>query len=174
MLCPLCSFENVAGTDDCGGCGESLVDYDTPGRRDDLERSLIETTVDGLEPASPILVAPETTLSDVVARMREHRIGAVLVGTPDEVHGIFSERDLLLRVAHRWDDLRDASVAELMTPDPETVDADAPLAFALNKMEVGDFRHVPVTRGGRLCGVISARDVVDFLAREYPDLFPAA
>jgi CBS domain-containing protein len=44
------------------------------------------------------------------------------------VHGIFSERDLLLRVAHRWGDLKDAPVGELMTHGAETVDADAPLA----------------------------------------------
>jgi CBS domain-containing protein len=96
----------------------------------------------------------------------------VLVGTPDDLLGIFSERDLLLRVADRYEMVRDQPVSEFMTRDPETVAADAPITFALNRMEVGDFRHVPVTRAGRLCGVISTRDVVEFLAQRYPDLIP--
>jgi CBS domain-containing protein len=162
----------VAGADQCEACGESLTPYDTPGRRDELEGALVELSVDSLEPVAAIQVAPESSLEQVVARLCERPIGAVLVGTPDKLQGIFSERDLLLRVAHRYPAVKHRPVAEFMTPDPETVEADAPIAFALNKMEVGDFRHVPVTRDGRLCGVISTRDVVEFLARRYPDLIP--
>jgi CBS domain-containing protein len=170
MLCPLCRFDNVPGNDDCEGCGESLTAFDTPGRRDELEAILVETPVDCLEPVAPIQVAPATSIEQVVERMRERRVGAVLVGTPANLVGIFSERDLLLRIAHRYEAVKQRPVSDFMTPSPETVDAVAPLAFALNKMEVGDFRHVPVTRAGRLCGVISTRDVVDFLAQRYPDL----
>jgi CBS domain-containing protein len=172
VLCPFCRTDNVPGIDDCVYCGQDLTAFDTPGRRDELEVSLVDLPVEDLQPVAPVLVAPETSLAQVVERLRERRIGAVLVGTPDELLGIFSERDLLLRVADRYPELRDEPVSRFMTPDPETVEADAPIAFALNRMEVGDFRHVPVTRGGRLCGMISTRDVVEFLAQRYPELIP--
>ena len=60
-----------------------------------------------------------------------------------------------------------------MTSDPETLEADVPIAFAVNKMYSGDYRHVPITRGGRVEGVISLRDVLRFLGEWYPDLIPS-
>jgi len=60
--------------------------------------------------------------------------------------GIFTERDVLLRVAGHAIDLEQAKVAELMTRDPVTLPADAGVAFALNKMLVEGFRHITVRR----------------------------
>ena len=60
-----------------------------------------------------------------------------------------------------------------MTTEPETLEADAPIAFALNKMSSGDYRHVPVMRDGHVEGVVSLRDVLRFLSEWYPDLIPA-
>jgi len=86
--------------------------------------------------------------------------------------GIFSERDVLLRIAHRFNQVATRPIAEFMTTDPVTLEADAPIAFALNKMSSGDYRHVPVTRGGHVVGVLSLRDVLRFLSEWYPDLIP--
>ena len=67
----------------------------------------------------------------------------MLVGEPDDLQGIFSERDALLRIAHRYDATSSRPIADFMTLDPETLDADAPIAFALNRMSSGDYRHIP-------------------------------
>ena len=173
MRCPSCATWNLQGLDVCAECGQDLTAYDTPGRRDELEAWLMSEPVESLEPAAPILMPAEATLEEVVARLRDRDVGAVLIGTVDRVAGIFTERDLLLRAADRWDEVKDAAVAGLMTPSPEAIDAEAPISFALNRMEVGDFRHLPVMRAGRLCGTISVEDVVAYVARRHPDLMPA-
>ena len=56
----------------------------------------------------------------------------------------------------------------VMTRNPETLEPDNSIAFALNKMSVGGYRHIPIVEGDKPIGVLSVRDVVDFLV----DLFP--
>jgi len=53
-----------------------------------------------------------------------------------------------------------------MTPKPESLDKDAPLSFALNKMSIGKFRHVPVLDAGKPIGVVSTRDLIEYLTRK--------
>jgi CBS domain-containing protein len=58
-----------------------------------------------------------------------------------------------------------------MTSDPETLRPDDRIAWALNLMHMGGYRHVPLTdEAGRPVGVVSVKDIVDFIV----DLFPAA
>ena len=170
MLCPDCGHDNIAGADLCADCGQDLTALDTPGKRSAIETSLTETPVAALTPKAPIFVGPDASVADAVACLKRERVGACLVGSPGGLLGIFSERDLLLRAAHRYDAVRDAPVTELMTAPVETVDAEAPVAYALNLMSVGDFRHLPVMRDGALAGVISLRDVLQFLSDTYPEL----
>ncbi len=174
MICPDCKHDNIPGADACENCGQDLTALDTPGSRTELEASLTEISVEKLSPKTPVLVPARATVSDALTVMRDRRIGAVLIGTSDEIVGIFSERDVLLRIADRYQEVKSSPITEFMTANPETLELDAPIAFALNKMEVGDFRHLPITRDGLLVGVISLRDVLAFLSAEYPDLIPAA
>jgi CBS domain-containing protein len=79
--------------------------------------------------------------------------------------GIFTERDLLLRLENA--DLSRA-IRPYVTPEPETLAPDDPIAFALNLMSVGGFRHVPlVDEEGRPTGVVSVKDVVNFLCEVF-------
>jgi len=56
-------------------------------------------------------------------------------------------------------------VSQFMTPSPETVDSEARIAFAVHKMDVGGYRHMPVVTQGRLSGVISVRDVLRYVTQ---------
>ena len=79
-----------------------------------------------------------------------------------------------MRLADRYADVSGEPVTEFMTPNPETLDVSSPIAYALNRMSTGDFRHLPVTNAGQLVGIISLRDVLGFLSEWYPDLIPAS
>ena len=67
------------------------------------------------------------------------------------------------------DDVRDHAVSEFMTPNPETVEIDAQIAYALQRMYVGGYRHLAVTSQGRVIGVISIRDILKYLAESFPE-----
>ncbi|TMB20289.1 MAG: CBS domain-containing protein [Deltaproteobacteria bacterium] len=82
-------------------------------------------------------------------------------------HGIVTERDFIMKLG-QGDEKR--SVRDFMTPDPEVLSPDDPIVYALNKMSVGGFRHVPlVTEAGQPVGVVSAKDIIDYIADFFPN-----
>lgn len=173
MLCPDCGQDNIAGADTCANCLRDLTCFDQPVGTTPLEACIVTETLAALKPKPPVILPPDTTVAEAVAILCEKDIGCVLVGRPDRTVGIFTERDILLRVAHQYERARSQPISAYMTPDPETLDIQATVAFAINRMAIGDFRHVPVTKDGRLVGVISVRDLLPFLSQWYPDLIPA-
>ena len=103
---------------------------------------------------------------------REHR-GCVVItedGTPrSPLKGIFTERDVLLKVIDSGRNPADVRLADVMTPDPESLRVDAKLAWALNMMSVGGFRHLPiVNEHGWPVFILSVRLIVDFLVESFP------
>jgi len=168
MICPHCGHENIAGADVCDECLQSLVDHGVSPASSHVERRILENPVTALKPAPPVAVRPDQPLQEVLSLMVERRIGCVLVVERDEIVGIFSERDALMKIGDRAAQLSQEPIGDFMTPNPECVDADASIAFALHKMDVGGYRHLPVVDSrGRPTGVISVRNVLAFLTQEY-------
>jgi CBS domain-containing protein len=117
-----------------------------------------------------ITIGSEATVSEAVACLVENNIGSLpVVDGVGRLVGIFTERDVLARVVGTGVDLDLCPVADLMTREPECLTLDDGIAFALNKMSGGGFRHVPlVDEAGRPTGLVSMRSIVDYLV----DLFP--
>jgi CBS domain-containing protein len=115
----------------------------------------------------PITVSPQTTVAEAARLMKIRKVGALLVVDGVRLIGIFTERDALLRVIAEERDPHQTPVANVMTPDPQTVDPDKPFGYALHLMHEGGFRHVPVVENGWPLGVVSARDVLGSELREF-------
>jgi len=112
-----------------------------------------------------ITVTPDATLAEAIQIMQDSNIGALLVV---DIHqrpvGIFTESDVLAKVATLVTDLAAHSVEEYMTPNPDTLRADTPIAHALHLMAIHHYRHVPmVDEQGVALGIISFRDVVNYI-----------
>ncbi len=139
------------------------------GRHRDVGREMLETPISELKRSPAVTVAPEATVTRAAELMRKKKVSAVLVKKGAKLVGIFTERDLVSRAmeAKAWSR---APVKKFMTPSPETLKLSDPVAYALNKMSVGRFRHVPlVGRDGKPAGVLSIRDVVDFIVELCPE-----
>ena len=106
-------------------------------------------------------IARDATLRQAAEEMCRHRVGSLLVFDEGQLRGIVTERDVLKAVG--GGDF-DARVDDLMTTDPETIDADEPLERAAVLMLHGGFRHLPVTEQGDVVGVLSMRDLVTVVA----------
>lgn len=166
MICPNCGYDNLPGSEECGGCLQDLTQLDRPTAQDRIERSLMEDPVSVLNPRAPVMVRPTTTLQEAMRTMLDLNIGSLLVVDSDRrLLGIFSERDLLLKVAGLHTSYAELPVAQFMTQQPETVTATDPLAYALHKMDIGGYRHLPILKDGRPAGVISVRDLVRHITR---------
>jgi len=131
---------------------------------------VFETPVRSLHVSEAILVEPATTVEKTIARMAEAGQGCVIVAGPDKaVVGIFTERDLLMRVVAKGLDPARTEVRAVMSADPECLAPDDTLGYALHKMTVGHYRHVPVVDDeGKAAGVLTQQDGVKALAALFP------
>lgn len=117
----------------------------------------------------PICVTSTDSVRAAIDQMNRGRVGCVLVTNDSRLVGIFTERDVLTRVIVNGVDVERTPVAEVMTRDPECLGLDDGVPFALNKMSLGGFRHIPlVDEQGRPTGVVTMRNIVDYIV----DLFP--
>jgi CBS domain-containing protein len=167
MECPSCGHDNLPGADHCAECHTSLMQEDGLAALicTRVARCLSEDKVAKLNPVSVVSVPEETPLDVAVETMRSRKIGCLLITDPQgRLSGVFTERDLLRKVAVRVNDLSSRTVKEFMTQRPETVQADQPLASALRMMKVGDFRYLPlVDDEDRPKKIISSRDIIGYL-----------
>ena len=95
--------------------------------------------------------------------MVDQRIGCVMVVDNDKLVGIFSERDALMKINVDAAKVSGRPISQFMTPKPVTLEAEDKIAFALHKMNLGGYRHVPILFQGKLAGVISIRDILRYL-----------
>ncbi len=119
----------------------------------------------------PATVDPNATVMDAVRVMAQERVGAVAVVEQGQLRGIFTERDLMLRVVLKERNPRETKVGEVMTSPVETAPEDMREEDALTHMIDRHARHLPVVgQNGQLLGMLSIRNVlehqVNLLSRE--------
>jgi len=103
-------------------------------------------------------VEPGLPLTEAAARIDARRVGAALVLAGERLAGILTERDILRAVAAGR--VEGTTVADWMTPHPETIDPSDTTGHAAALMIHGGFRHLPVVAGGTPVGIVSIRDLV--------------
>lgn len=169
MLCPSCGFDNIDGVDECEQCRAPLTQDDYPG--DELEQSITRHAISVLSTKIPAVIRAERTVADAIHEMASHGVGCLLIENESgELTGIVSERDILNRVVGAPDKTQ-APVSEIMTPAPTSVAETESIAYAMQLMDSGGFRHLPVLDGdGRPRSIISVRDILRFLCIRFGDL----
>ncbi|MCH2162702.1 MAG: CBS domain-containing protein [Phycisphaerales bacterium] len=148
---------------------------------DDSKRSvrgfdahLLQEPISVLATRAPLIFSENTATSTAMRAMQSEHSGVVLI-TPDgsaqtPLVGIFTERDILLRVINRGRNPAETPLSEMMSADLEVLQSDARLAWVLNMMSVGGFRHVPIVNSqGHPVAVVSVRDIVEFLVSSFPN-----
>src|SRR5438132_5225063 len=105
-----------------------------------------------------VTVEPSTSVAAAVTVMGMQRVGAVLVMENAILEGIFTERDLVRALSY---DIAAASqpIAQWMTRNPVSVGPETSVERALEIMLAGHFRHLPVTEGESVVGIVSIRDL---------------
>ena len=136
-----------------------------------LDTNFLCRSVSVLQPHKPLSVKVSDTIESVVELLRTNKVGCVLVTNPDgRLAGIFSERDVLLKVLKGYPGNKNSPVSEYMTPDPVTQQPDATIGFVLNLMSTGGFRHMPILDSdGLALGIVSVKDVIDFIVKSFTD-----
>ena len=141
-------------------------------RHADVGRAIAEALIQDVTTSPPVTLPADATVAKALETMRKKKVGAVMVVAkkrPRKLVGILTERDLVQRVLAKKGYGR-LALEKVMTPAPETLRPRDGLAYALNKMSVGRFRHVPlVDEKGVPVGMLSIRDVIDFVVELIPE-----
>jgi CBS domain-containing protein len=135
-----------------------------------FDDTLLDDTLEVLAPPEPVCVRESVTVREAVnAMVAHHRAGVLIVDAHGRLVGIFTERDVLLRVVGKELDANRTPVGQVMTRDPEALRMRDRVAYALHSMSVAGYRTVPIVDDAmRPVGVVTASDVIRWLA----DLFP--
>jgi CBS domain-containing protein len=135
------------------------------------EGALLEDTVRLLAPSEPLKLGPHHSVARAIQAMVQNRRAAVvIVDGDDRLIGIFTERDVLTRVMGAGRVARDTLLADVMTPEPESLRPDDRICFAINRMHSGGFRSLPlVDDRHRPIGIVTVNDVVRWLAEIFPE-----
>jgi CBS domain-containing protein len=163
ILCPYCEAENIEGADECAACGAALTEMSVRVPASSVEADLLRDRIERLWPKSAVSVSPETLVGDVLQKMVDAKIGCVMVTDKGRLVGIFSERDALMKLNAEAFKFLKRPISQFMTPDPVTLETSDKIAYALHKMNVGGYRHIPILFEGKLAGVISIRDILRYL-----------
>jgi CBS domain-containing protein len=107
----------------------------------------------------PVMLQPNATVREACQRMRERRVGAVLVTESDRrLLGIFTGRDAVHRVLAEGRSSIRTKLADVMTRDPDTMPPGRTAIEALRLMEDGRYRHLPIVEDGKVMGIVSRFD----------------
>jgi CBS domain-containing protein len=109
------------------------------------------------------------TVSEAVAEMNEKGIGALLVMDGARPVGIFTERDVLVRIVDADMDPALTRVGQVMTPNPLTIRPDMHLDEAMALMTERRHRHLPVIQDGEVVGMLSIGDIMRWMTLHQED-----
>jgi len=129
----------------------------------EVKRNL-DVSVTELNISDPKYLIDTSSLKEAIDLMNQFNIGSVVVMSEQiELKGIMTERDILKKVAGKEINYN-SSIYQFMTPHPKTLTQENTVLEALEMMQSGGFRHIPIVNGdGRPIGIISIKDIMTFI-----------
>jgi len=122
-----------------------------------MERNIIPDVVQEQDICS---LSDTASAFEAACAMETKNVAAVVVVNADGgILGIVTERDLSRRVMAKDLNAKETSLGEIMTKNPDTLAPDDTAADALELMRTRSYRHLPVTRDGKVVGMVSIRDL---------------
>ena len=133
-----------------------------------IDNRLLARSIGYLEPVPAVMVKTGTPVKDVLECLIDNLVGCVTIVDKDgRLIGIFSDRDVLLRLVLNRVDIEREPIDHYMTIHPETSQITSPVAYVLSMMSQGGYRHVPIVdEAERPVAMISVKDVVDYIVAE--------
>jgi signal-transduction protein with cAMP-binding, CBS, and nucleotidyltransferase domain len=132
----------------------------------ELGQGLSETkTIGSLVSGEALFVDESSSVYQTIDLMIQKGVASIVVSTAGTPHGIFTERDVLKRVAAKGIDTKQTQVKQVMTSPLVTMAKTALIGEALTEMYRRDIRNMPVIEpGGELIGIVSMPDILQYAA----------
>ena len=155
---------------DSGEFQDPLANYDPKQYDDPLEEALAMQPVSSIQSTPYVGVSPDTPVHEAVKKLAGLQVACLLVEEEGKLLGVFSDRDLLDRVALEYEEKKDHPVSQYMTANPVFVYDSDSAAAVLTVMAVHGFRHVPVIDlDHKILGIASPYRITSFLQSYFQD-----
>ena len=131
--------------------------------------NLNDETVDHAWPKQPICVAPDSSVSDAMALLKQHRTGSVLVVRDEKLVGIFTERDALRMMAEGAS--FDTPISKVMIENVTSLSAGDSVGTAIAKMSAGKYRRLPIVDdSGKPVGLLTTTGILHYMVEHFQDV----
>ena len=126
--------------------------------------------ISSLSPEKFVVLNEEATLKEAIDNIQKYHIGCILLEKDKKITGIFTERDIVQNIVGNRHNLEKESVSDYMTKSPDVLHFQDPIAFALNKMISGGYRHIPIVDDEKKSiGLIAMQDIINHLGDYFFD-----
>ena len=151
--CPDCGAAYFQGDEICDTCSADLTSGAAQGKKDGREK-IVDGIIADLKPQLAITVPMTHSVEQTIKLMRERKMGCVLVNKGGQLAGIFTERDVLMKIAGQKDPAKTV-ISDVMKADPQYLKEGDSIAFAFHNMAINNYRHIPIMRTDGSYGIIS-------------------
>ena len=135
-----------------------------------LDSNTFMQPVKHLKVLKPMTLNAGQPVADAVDLMQKKNVGCILITKDSKLAGILTERDILTKAIGKGKDHAKMKVDEIMTPDPESFEPDDSIAFIINAMDAGGYRHIPVVDEKKIpIAVVSVKDIIGFIAEHFSE-----
>ncbi|QDU56844.1 CBS domain-containing protein [Aeoliella mucimassa] len=149
---------------DSGEFHDPLENYDPKEYDDPLEEALATQPASAIQSTPYVGVSPDTTIEQAVKKLSGLQVACLLVEEDEKLVGVFSDRDLLDKIALEYEAKKHLPVRDFMTSNPNFVYDTDSAAAVLTVMAVHGFRHVPVINlDHKIVGIASPYRITSFL-----------
>jgi len=146
---------------------DPLENYDPRAFDDSLEQAICERPASEIQHQPYTTISPDDSVAVALNKLADDHIACLLVKEEGKLVGVFTNREVLNKVALE-DDILDRPVREVMTAEPVCVRDDDPVAATLCVMAVHGYRHVPILKSDdEIYGIISPQRVTKFLSDQF-------
>jgi CBS domain-containing protein len=116
-------------------------------------------TIQDVMTKNPVTLSGEATATEAARKMREADIGPVLVADNGNIHGIVTDRDIVIRVVAEGKDPATTPLQSICSEQLLTLEPDSPVGAAIAMMKDKAIRRVPVVKDGHAVGIVSIGDL---------------
>ena len=135
-----------------------------------LDSNTFQKPVKHLKAQKPVTLEAHQSVREAITLMQVKQFGCAVITRRDKLIGIMTERDVISKALIEGHSIDTMKIEEIMTPDPESVQLDDSIAFVMNMMHVGGYRHVPVVDETNVpIAVVSVKDVIGFIVENFPE-----
>jgi CBS domain-containing protein len=129
-----------------------------PGEKGDIQYFMKDSVL-GIE--------SENTVLDAAKKMAQHKVGCLLVSEEGKVKGLFSESALTMDVIAAGRPLSTTPLSKVLVRQLITMDCEQTMSNAYQKMRENNIRHIPISRGKKIVGMLSIKDFANYYSFKF-------